>query len=111
MLFRSEAASWAGEERRLAAAVQAVQVTSVRHAIQDGSSGSGHAPILSLFNILCKAVRAVTPGQRRAVPEPRPGQASRGTAGPQVHTLLPAMTDYARNHAQLPQVRVPSPEI
>ena len=35
-----------GEDHRLAAAVQPVQVTRVRHAIQDGSSGSGHAPTL-----------------------------------------------------------------
>ena len=51
-----------GEDHRLAAAVQAVQVTCIRHAIQDGSSGSGHAPTPSLFNILCKELHTVTAG-------------------------------------------------
>ena len=39
-----------GEDRRLPAAVQAVQVTRVGHAVQDGSGGGGHAAILPRFN-------------------------------------------------------------
>ena len=51
-----------GEDHRLAAAVQEVQVTCIRHAIQDGSSGSRHTPTLPLFNILCKELHTVTAG-------------------------------------------------
>jgi hypothetical protein len=67
-----------GEDRRLAAAVQPVQVTRVRHAIQDGGSGGGHTSTPSLFNVLCKEIRPVTAGQRRT--HRRSGPATKATA-------------------------------